>query len=569
MRRLTIFFLLLALIVSLSVSVCAQTQANSISTYATVSSNESCEVTMTVVFHLDDPLAELTFPVPAKASNVTLNGSRVATSRSGQVRYIDLTKLTGGLPGDFTAVITFHLKDVVSYNDAGLLVMQVPLLSGFAYPVMQLDGSVMLPGEVVTKPSFSSGYHNANIEQDLTFSVAGATITCQSTKELKDKETLTMSLNVTDAMFPQSVIRLVNLTPLYIIMGVCAAIALAYWILFLRNFPPRFPPCATPPAGYSAGQLGSILSLKGADLTLMVFTWAQLGYVLIQLDKRDRVLLHKRMEMGNERSGFEQKCFRLLFANRDLVDATSLRYATVSQKVAKLKPNVQNFVHAKSGSLLPFRIFLAIVGAFDGICLGLTLAGEAAAPWLLGILFGLIFLLVSWKIQEWAACLVSGRMDKLYIALALCVVWLVLTLFAGTAALDIWVLLGQFLAGLMVTFGGRRTPEGKQACAEALGLLRYLRGLSDMELAYIVNHNPDYFYDMVPYAIALGVDKAFAAHFGNTLLNACPYLQVPMSGRMSAMQWNNLLQRTMKNMDAQQQRQSTNNFLRLLRSFIR
>ena len=49
---------------------------------------------------------------------------------------------------------------------------------------------------------------------------------------------------------------------------------------------------------------GSRLTFTGADLTMMVFSWAQLGYLVIHLDDNGRVMLHKRMDMGNERSSF-------------------------------------------------------------------------------------------------------------------------------------------------------------------------------------------------------------------------------------------------------------------------
>lgn len=569
MRRFAICIALLILVLSLSVSAFAATQATSVTTYATVTSDESCDVTITVTFHLDDPLSRLTFPVPAKANNITLNGSRVSSSASGGVRKIDLTKVTGGMPGDFTAVITFHLNDVVAFDDEGFLVLEVPLLSGFDYPVSKLECSVLLPGEVVTKPSFSSGYHNTNIEQYLTTSVTGATVTCSTNRELKDHETLSMSTHVTDAMFPQSVIRVRDLTSLYILMGVCAGIALAYWLVFLRNVPPLPRSVSAPPEGYSAGQMGSILSLKGADLTMMVFSWAQLGYILITLDKRERVLLYKRMEMGNERSGFEQKCFKLLFGNRTVVDATSLRYALTMQKISKLNPHTQAYAHPKSGSFLPFRVFLALLGMFDGICIGLTLSNEAAAPWLIAIVLGLLCLFGSWYIHTWAEALVSYRKDRLYVSLGLILVWLVLTLFAGTAGLDIWVILGQFLAGLMVTFGGRRTPEGRRASAEVLGLGRYLLTLSRLQTDYVCQHNPDYYYDMIPYAMALGVDRSFASKFGKRPMEPCPYLHAPVSGRMSAAQWNGILQRTVQLMNRKYRSLAADNILGMVRGFTR
>ena len=569
MRRLFLFVTVLMLLFALTIGVSAATEASDISIHATVSSDESCDVTITAIFRLEEAVPKLTFPIPAKASGVTLNGSRVGSSISNGVRHLDLTQITGGMAGEFSAVITYRLNDVVDYNEEGMLVLEVPLLSGFKYPVKKLESSVMLPGEVVSKPSFVSGYHHANIEQDLNFSVAGATVTCSSLKELKDHETLAMRVSVTDTMFPQSVIKLQNLQPLYIIMGICAGLGLLYWILFLRNLPPRFRSVATPPEGFSGGQLGSVLSLKGADLTMMVFSWAQLGYVLIQMDHRGRVLLHKRMDMGNERSAFERKCFSALFGKQDLVDASGLRYALTCQKIARFSPNIQGLVHPRSGSFTLFRLFMTLVGLMDGICLGLTISAEAAVPWIPGILMGLLFAAFSWGIQSWADALVSSHKSRLYWGLGLVVAWLTISLFSGTSALDIWIIIGQILVGLMITFGGRRTALGRQYMGEVLGLLFYLQTIPRTQVVYLSQNNPEYFHAMAPYALALGVEKAFASRFGRMPLPNCPWLIAPVKEGMSAAQWAAVMTRVVQSMRLRQRRLRADNVLSVLRSFIR
>ena len=569
MRRFLLSVAVLVLIFSLALSVSAANEASSVSCHATVSSDESCDITVTAIFRLEEAVAELTFPVPAKASGITLNGSRVGSSVSGDFRYVDLTQITGGMAGEFSAVLTYRINDVVDYTEEGILLLDVPLLSGFNYPVKKLECSVMLPGEIVSKPAFVSGYHQTNIEQDLFFTVAGATVTCSSIKELKDHETLSMQLPVSDVMFPQSVIKLQNLQPLYIIMGVCAGLGLLYWILFLRNLPPRFRPTAQPLNGYSGGQLGSILSLKSADLTMMVFTWAQLGYILIQMDKRERVLLHKRMDMGNERSAFERKCFNALFAKLDTVDASGLRYALTCQKVARFSPNVQGLVHSGSGSFMLFRVFMTLVGLFDGICVGLTAGAEAAIPWIPGILMGILFAVFSWLIQLWADALISSRKDRLYVGMVLLVAWLTISLFVGTSAVDIWVLLGQVLVSLMITFGGRRTPIGRQYMGETLGLLLYLQTIPRTQVVYLSQNNPEYFHSMAPYALALGVERAFAGRFGRMPLPPCPWLSVPVADRLTAAQWVDVMNRVVRSMRLRQRRMNMDNIFSFLRSFIR
>ena len=55
---------------------------------------------------------------------------------------------------------------------------------------------------------------------------------------------------------------------------------------------------------------------------------------------------------------------------------------------------------------------------------------------------------------------------------------------------------------------------------------------------------------MAPYALALGVDKAFARQVGNTKISACTYLTTGMDGDMTAAEWNRLLRETTESLDA-------------------
>ena len=60
-------------------------------------------------------------------------------------------------------------------------------------------------------------------------------------------------------------------------------LALLYWLLTLRTLPLVSSRASTAPEGITAGELGCRLTLTGGDLTMMVFSWAQLGYLLIVL----------------------------------------------------------------------------------------------------------------------------------------------------------------------------------------------------------------------------------------------------------------------------------------------
>lgn len=569
MRKLIGIAVTVMLIVSLALSVSAANSATAVTATAAVGTDEGCDVTLVVTIHLDTPAEALTFPVPANAASITLNGSRVGATQTNEARLVDLTKITGGMAGEFTFTITYRLKDVVDTNEEGFLQLQVPLLSGFVYPVQKLDFSVTLPGAVNAKPAFSSGYHQANIEQDLVSTVRDSMISGSSKKALNDRETLVMTLDVTDEMFPQRVIELHDFDLMYAFMGISAALALLYWFLFLRCAPPRRVSVSAPTEGFTAGQLGTILNMQGADLTMMVLSWAQLGYIMIKLDRKDRVILYKRMEMGSERSQFEQRCYKTLFGKRTQLDTTGAYYALQCKKVQLMPPNNFTLINPKSGSPLLFRGLTALIGLFGGVCLGMVLGLESAVMGFIIFLMALFGALSSWMIQPWADDLFLLRKRKLLFALLLCALWILLSAIADMLNLGIWVVVAQLIAGLMTSFGGRRTEAGRLAMAEALGLRRYLTRIPRAQLQHICKLNPEYFHSLVPHALALGVDKRFAKRFSRDIQPPCPWLLAENTERLTAAQWSKLLRRVVRSMDARRRQLVLERFFELFHGLKR
>lgn len=569
MRRIAVFSLALILLFAASFSVSAATSASAVGTYATVTQDGYCQVNMTVKLHLEQAASSLTFPVPKQAANVTLNGTRVRTSAKNDSLLIDLSDALGSMIGDITVTVGYSLDNVIHTTDAGLLELQVPLLSGFSYPVESLEFSVTLPGAPEGKPAFSSGYHQSDIEKDLTYTVSGSTISGTSQNELKDHETLVMTLSVTEEMFPQTGIKLPDLQVVNIAMGVCAVLAVLYWLITLRCAPPRRTVRPIPPEGCTAGELGSVLTLEGADLTMMVFTWAQLGYILIRLDRHDRVTLHKRMDMGNERGSFEQRCFKQLFSKRTIVDTSGTRYGELYVKIKKMPPNVQSFLRPSSGNPRLFRAFAAMIGLFGGVSLGIGLSAGAVLQWFLVCILAALGTVSSLWIQRWAYCLFLLDKRRLWIALIHCAAWTVLGLLAGTPAVGLCVPAAQLLAGLMAAYGGRRTDAGRQAMAQILGLRRYLRNVERTHLQRIREADPDYFHTLAPCALALGVGTAFAKRFGKTRLPGCPYLTTGTDSHMNALEWSILMRRAIRAMNAGQDQRITDKLLTVLRSLIK
>ena len=545
MRKFTVFIALLCLLTTLFVGASAATGAKSVSSHATVSADGRCQITLTAALHLDAPVEKLKFPLPKNAENITVNGSRAKTKNENGLKQVDISSFVGNTAGDFTLTFNYALPNLVQTNEAGLLELTLPLLSGFAYPVQAMDFTVTLPGTITAKPAFSSGYHQANIEKDITTTTEGPSITGASQVELKDHETLVMTLTVSEEMFPRTVITPPDVETVSLIAIGCFAAAFLYWLLFLRNLPwwPGKQP--TPPDGYGPGEIGSVMHLQGGDLNMMVFSWAQLGYLHIRMEKNGAVRLLKQMEMGNERSNFEQRCFKLLFGSRDVANASSRRYGAVYCAVEKLRPNLTALIHPKSGNLTVFRILGALTGLFCGVSLGVLISGS----WFWIVVLGGAALLTGWKIQLWARQLYAPRQRKLWTGLGLCGLWLAVGLLSGQTGTALGLVLSQLFVGLLLAFGGRRTPAGKQAMEQAMSMRRYFKSVSAQELKRIGKNNPEYFHQMMPFAIALGADKAFARSFGKEMIGQCPYISVGMDTPMRAGQWRAQMRRILEKMN--------------------
>lgn len=578
----TRFFALLScllLMVGLCIGVSAadNTRATSVNIIASVSSDGSCEVTSAVTLHVDRPQEKLIYPVPVNAINVTLNGKPVFTEKSDQARLVDLGKGFSDISGDYSFTVSYSIHSVIKaqgsvseQTQAKRLRLELPLLSGFAYPIDQVQFSINLPSNNHQSPRFVSGYHQSNIEKDLTYSVSGASIAGRSWRALKDHETLTMYLDTTEELFPQSRTDLPVVEDVNTLIGICAGVAVLFWILFLRNYLPirRFPAIA--PEGFGAGQMCTVLTMSGTDLNLMAFSWAQMGYVSLQLDRRGRVYIHKQMDMGNERTAFEQKCFRTLFAHRQIIDTSSAAYQRLFQTVRVQRSAQQLFRRRRDTTHVKiFRGLVATIGLLCGTCFGILMGNMLDYGWAFMMILSAVGLACSWQIQFWPEGVFLHHSSRFWIAAGLSILWIALGIVVGQFPLALLAVSVQVLGGFLAFFGGRRTEEGRMAMGQVLSLRHYLQTMDPHQAQLLLQENPESYFDLAPYAIALGCAGAFARHFGKSRLPVCPYIQVPGSRGFTARQWQQVMRQVLDGMSIRKQKRPLSQLRSVMRNYMR
>ena len=568
MRRLAGLLFALLLISGLVLSAGAATEASSVTSYATVNADGSCQISLTVSLHLEEAVEELYFPVPKAATAVTLNGARVSAPQSGDVRQVKLTKIVRNVVGDVTVNVQFSLHDVIVPGEENTLQMQVPLLSGFAYPIKAMEFSVTLPGTVENLPSFYSGYHQNRIEESLLYEVNGPSISGRTTRNLNDHETLTMTMAVSETMFPRTIAQRVDYHWATVAMLICGGAALLYWVLTMFNRPGFSRTQAEPPQGYHAGNLGSALVCRGFDLSMAVLDWAQLGYVLIHVKKK-RVLLYKQMDMGNERSAAERRWFKKLFAKQNKVDTSEYRYANLCRLAAKKPDRISERLKRWNGNPVIFRALTAGVGLFGGIGIAVAMADGAALQGVLMVAFGILGGISGWYMQEAGYGILLRDKRSLLLSLIHGAVWLLLSLLAGAVGTGLLLLGAVFVLSLLLAWGGRRTTLGRLVQMQTLGFARYLRIADKKDLQRLCQSDPLYFFRLAPGALALGREKGFAKKFGDLRLEGCPYLTSGMDGHMTALQWSVFMRKTVDKMNARANGMWLEKLLRILATIKR
>lgn len=495
----------------------------------TVAADGSCRVALTLYLELDETQTEYTFPIPADATQVRLGGTPARTRPDGD-RLLVILEVGAG---SYTATIEYTIPQVVTADRQ----VRLQLLSGFPYPIEQMAFTVTLPGEITEIPQFHSGYYQGNIASMITLTTESNTLQGHIRTALKDHETLSMTLSADRALFsemdqPQPLLQAWEAA----ILGTLILATVYYCVTLLPKLT-RKTRCVGVPDGITAGEVGTCLTACGTDLTMLVISWAQMGYLTIEIDRADHVTLRKRMEMGNERSRLEMRCFQDLFHRRTMVDGTGQHYAAIYRKMAKKSTLLRQLYSPKSGSPMLFRMLMLLPSLILGMQMGIDLGGGIGSKTVLAILLAMLSGVLSWFIQSGGKCLPLRNKMPLLLCAVCGLLWLVPAIVTEHIVMAAMLAVLQFIGGIAAAYGGKRSELGIRSLAQIRGLRHFLRTAREPELQQMLAKNGDYFYEMAPYALAMGLDRRFARRFGKTMLPEGGYLDVGTSRPMTASQW--------------------------------
>mgnify|MGYP003816388515 CR=1 FL=1 len=297
------------------------------------------------------------------------------------------------------------------------------------------------------------------------------------------------------------------------------------------------------PAGLSSAEVGYIIDGRSdpRDLCSLIIDWGRRGLITIT-QKADTLQLTRRGELEASAHDYERTMWDGLFSAGVTVELDSLKdsfYKTLYDARGQLEAEHtgRNRIVTKVSVVLqivgtillptiPVALTLAIGIGYDHEYMFFVPAViQAVCIWLAVALSNHLFK-VRYVTSRWLLAL--GYLTALVLLMVTAILSVVSVMYY---AASIWYAMASiaFEAVMMlsVIFMTKRTPYATEMLGKILGLRRFIRTADEDRLKVMVQENPYYFYDILPYAYAMGLTKVWNDHFRNLTIKPCDWYSDP------------------------------------------
>ena len=492
---------------------------------ATVDQYGDAAMTVTVDMTIPTPLTELDFPI-GKGSGGAVAGQTVKSVGTDDGTVLRLSS-EAGISGERTFVITYTVSRAVAATEEGQKLTLELIAPGWQWPMEQASFSVTMPSAYTAAPVYVGGYYGDVVQDYMDVQSDGTTFSGTFTEALRDHDSLQATLNLpANYVNLRSANGISGLVTLILVAVLCLG-CVFYWYRTLRN--PRLSVRLRPlaPDGAGAGDLPMLLTCGKPSLPLQVMQWASLGYLAIHINHKRRIVLRKTMDVGSERRRQEQAVFGKLFEKDPWCDGESLRFGRLSQRYTDAMTAFWNRRLFSKTSGSPALLHLAAAVTSGIAVLGSASAGLPASRLrgVLLVLFALVGIFCGVVFQRGLVAAVRRQYRPALLCAIAPLAMLVLARILGGLLPVALALLLQVFAALSTLRGGRRSPGGRDSLAQTLGFQRYIRHVSQHQLALLLRDDSQYFYRMLPFAEAMGLGEAFAKRFGEIQLEPCDWYE--------------------------------------------
>lgn len=398
--------------------------------------------------------------------------------------------------------------------------------------ISNVSFSITMPKEFdASSLGFSSGRYGYTDSNSVSYSVNGNTISGIYTDTLPAGNGLTVRLTLPDNYF---VGARNNNTDYYIIIGISLVIvfiAFILWLLFGKDKPVIETVEFYPPEGYNSAELAFLYKGETDDkaiVSLLIYL-ASKGYLSIKETENKALFastkdftIYKLKEYDGTNE-IEKLFFDGLFRTRSSVtssDLTNRFYITVNRikKLLNKKENKTKIFDKKSLKLKKLIIPMMLI-----IFILITVKPFYDTGMLSELPVALIFPGIGFSLMISILTSSSPKSAKIFIIfLGLLFggipLFMILPIIFSTSISAITYFIGILCIIVLYVFRKiilKRTPFGLEILGKIKGFKRFLETAEKDQLEAMVEKEPEYFYNILPYTYALDVSDKWVEQFEN------------------------------------------------------
>ncbi len=408
-------------------------------------------------------------------------------------------------------------------------------------PISNVSFSITMPKAFdPSKIGFSLGYAGASgyDTSAIKYSVNedNTQITGSVNRSLSPQEGLTIRLELPEGYYVGVRQATGPANTLLIVSLVLLGIALLLAALFLRKKKPVQTVEFYPPEGMTSADVGYVIDglVEDKDIVSLIIYWADKGYMEIhQKEKSKDMTFVKKKDLPSSANEYEKMMFDSMFEGGDQTSISKLKYKfydTVTSTKAMVRSKYQSkdnrVFTKKSVAMQNLMAFLSSVPLAAMTFINVyEQTFDVFTTAILGfIVLGISYALVSVYIKSIETWLSAKRSTKVKTLIG----WGI-----GTALFYFLIVLLSYevfglmaflppVVALVITFLAPNfrvwTEKGIMWAGRIMGLKNFIQTVELDKLKMMVQEDPQYFYNVLPYAYVLGVTDKWSKQFESIAL---------------------------------------------------
>lgn len=397
--------------------------------------------------------------------------------------------------------------------------------SGWEMPIKKVDFKIEMPKSFKTTPEFFGPAKDANINYIIK---DNKIISGSMSTTLNYSKALTIKLDL-----PNDYFNYTNTNSFEIISIVISAIILLISIII---YWPRRRVKLTPviefkaPSDLSSAQVSYIYnnSVIFKKMSSLIIYWASKGYLIItELNSKKKLFLFTKVkDIDNNEMFYEQELFRKFFKKNEVKSNKvpsefSKAITTAKFSYKNYFENEQPIFNKKNILKIKLLTFLASLAfALFVFVVAYHYYEMLMYPAIYALLsFVIVGLLNSWYVKIIDSLYIRKTFKKtikLVISyLIYIIVFMIFNLMlyyfdANYLLISYLIMLASIIFTSLIR---RRTEQGILLLERILGLKEFINTAEKERLEQLVNDNPEYFYEVLPYAYVLDVSNKWSKKF--------------------------------------------------------